>query len=248
MFSDDEVARYARHLVLRQVGGPGQQALRRASVALVGMGGIGAPAALYLAGAGVGRLILIDPDTVEISNLQRQIIYDTSDAGAPKVERAAARLSALNPHVAITARHTRLSEADADALLKGADIVIDGTDDFATRLIVSDACVRAGRPLVSAALGPWQGQIGVFGGQPCYRCLVPEVPPDAETCERAGIIGALAGVMGSLAALEAIKLVTGAGEPLRARLLIHDALSGTSRTVAVSADPHCRACAQGRPD
>lgn len=248
VFSDDEVARYARHLVLKEVGGPGQQALKRATVALVGMGGIGAPAALYLAAAGVGCLILIDPDTVDLSNLQRQVIYDTSDAGSPKVERAAARLSALNPHVRIARRASRLDEGNVEALLEGADLVIDGTDDFATRLIVSDACVRSARTLVSAALGPWQGQIGVFTGQPCYRCLMPEVPPDAETCERAGVIGALAGMMGALAALEAIKLITGAGEPLRARLLIHDALSGTSRTVVVSADPHCRACAQGRLD
>lgn len=245
MFSDDEVARYARHLVLRHIGGPGQQALKRATIALVGMGGIGAPASLYLAAAGVGRLILIDPDSVDLGNLQRQVIYDTNDIGAPKVKRAAARLLALNPHVIIAQRARRLDEESASALLEGADVVIDGTDDFATRLIVSDTCVREQRPLVSAALGPWQGQICVFTGQPCYRCLVPDVPPDAETCERAGVIGALAGMMGSLAALEAIKLITGAGEPLRARLLIHDALSATSRTVAVSADPHCPACAQG---
>jgi molybdopterin/thiamine biosynthesis adenylyltransferase len=244
-FSDDEIERYARHLVLAEVGGPGQQRLKAARVALIGLGGVGAPAALYLAAAGVGTLRLIDDDTVALSNLQRQIVFDAADPGRTKVEAGAETLTALNPNVRIEPVVGRLTEANAAGLIEGCDVVIDGTDDFGTRFAVNGACVAARIPLVSGALGRWSGQVGVFTGRPCYRCLVPAAPPDAATCARVGVIGALAGVVGSMAALEAIKLITGAGAPLAGRLLIYDGLAGTARTVAVAADPHCPVCAAG---
>jgi len=241
-FSDDEIERYARHLVLAEVGGPGQQRLKAARVGLVGLGGVGAPAALYLAAAGMGTLRLIDDDTIALSNLQRQIAFATTDVGRAKVEAGAATLTALNPHVRIEPLAERLVAANAAGLIAGCDVIIDGSDDFPTRLAVNAACVAAGIPLVSGALGRWSGQVGVFAGRPCYRCLVPAVPPGAETCARVGVIGALAGVVGSMAALEAIKLVAGAGETLTGRLLIYDGLAGTARTVAVAADPDCSVC------
>lgn len=242
VFSEDEVERYARHLVLSEVGGPGQQALKRARVLIVGVGGVGAPAALYLAAAGVGTLGLIDDDVVGLSNLQRQIVFSTSETGRPKVEAAAGRLGQLNPHVTIQTFAERLTPANAAERAEGFDIVLDGTDDFETRLVVNAACVATAKPLVSGALGRWSGQVGVFAGRPCYQCLVPEVPPDAETCARVGVVGALAGVVGSMAALETIKLITGAGDDLTGRLMIYDGLAATARTVRVTADPHCPVC------
>jgi len=241
-FSDDEVERYARHLVLREIGGPGQQKLKAARVLIVGAGGLGAPAALYLAAAGVGALALVDPDVVSLSNLQRQILYDTADDGAPKVERAARRLAALNPNVSVTPIAERLTDANARQLIAGYDLVLDGTDDFATRFAVNAACVAERIPLVSGAIGRWTGQIGVFEGRPCYRCLVPEIPPDAETCSVVGVVGALAGVIGSMMALEAVKVIAGAGEPLAGRLLNYDALAAEARTVRIGADPECPVC------
>ena len=227
IFSEDEVERYARHLVLSEVGGPGQQALKRARVLVVGVGGVGAPAALYLAAAGVGALGLIDDDVV---------------VGQAKVQAASDRLTGLNPHVVIETHAERLTQANAAERIGAYDLVLDGTDDFQTRLWVNAACVATGRPLVSGALGRWSGQVGVFVGRPCYRCLVPEIPPDAETCARVGVIGALAGVIGSMAALEAIKVLTGAGEALTGRLLLYDGLKGVARTVRVAADPACPVC------
>ena len=241
-FSDEEVERYARHLVLREVGGPGQQKLKAARVLVVGAGGLGAPVALYLAAAGVGTIILVDPDDVDASNLQRQVIYGEDDVGRPKVEAAAARLKGLNPHVEVQGVRLALTANNARELVAEADLVLDGTDDFATRFAVNAACVAEGRTLVSGAIGRWTGQVGVFGRAPCYRCLVPEIPPDAETCSAVGVVGALAGMIGSMMALEAIKLITGAGEPLAGRLMIYDGLSGETRTVRVGADPECEAC------
>ena len=241
-FSEDEIERYARHLMLAEVGGPGQQRLKAARVALVGMGGVGAPASLYLAAAGVGALRLIDDDTVALSNLQRQILFDTADISRPKVEAGQARLTALNPHVAIETRPVRLTPETAAELLADCDVVIDGTDDFDTRFAVNAACMAADIPLVSGSLGRWTGQVAVFTGRPCYRCLVAETPPDAETCARVGVVGALAGVIGAMTAMEAIKLITGAGEPLTGRLLIYDGLAGTSRVVGLVADPACSVC------
>jgi molybdopterin/thiamine biosynthesis adenylyltransferase len=241
-FSDDEIERYARHLVLVEVGGPGQQRLKAARVGLIGLGGVGAPAALYLAAAGIGTLRLIDDDTVALSNLQRQIAFDVADIGRPKAEAGAEALTALNPHVRVEPFAGRLTVATAARLVEGCDVVVDGTDDFETRFAVNAACMAARIPLVSGALGRWNGQVGVFTGRPCYRCLVPGAPPEAETCARVGVIGALAGVVGSMVALEAIKLIAGAGQPLAGRLLIYDGLAGTARTVTVAADPDCPVC------
>jgi molybdopterin/thiamine biosynthesis adenylyltransferase len=252
-FTDEEVERYARHLVLREIGGPGQQRLKAARVLIVGAGGLGAPAALYLAAAGVGTLGLVDADEVAASNLQRQVLYATADVGHGKVVAAAERLGALNPHVGIVPHAMMLDEANAAALVRGYDVVLDGTDSFATRFAVNAACYQEKKPLVSGAIGRWSGQLAVFEAgptrgrpaderRPCYRCLVSEVPPDAETCAAVGVMGALAGVIGSMMALEAIKLVTGAGETLSGRLLIYDALSAEMRTVGLSADPECPVC------
>jgi molybdopterin-synthase adenylyltransferase len=243
-FSDEEVDRYARHLVLREIGGAGQQALKAASVLIVGAGGLGAPAALYLAAAGVGRIGLADPDTVALSNLQRQILYDSADVGRAKVEAAAERLTGLNPHVALEPITARLDPDNAAALVRPYDLVLDGTDDFATRFAVNAACLAEKKPLVSGAIGRWTGQVGVFAGKPCYRCLVPDIPPEAETCAAVGVIGALAGVIGAMMALEAIKLITGAGDSLTGRLLIYDALAAETRTVRVGADPACPVCSR----
>ena len=241
-FSDGEVERYARHLVLREVGGSGQQKLKTSRVLLVGAGGLGAPAALYLAAAGIGTLGLADPDMVSLSNLQRQVLYQTADLGRLKVEVAAERLIAINPHVAVETHPVWLDADNARDLVSRYDLVLDGTDDFATRFAVSDACLAEGKTLVSGALGRWTGQVGVFQGAPCYRCLVPEVPPDAETCALVGVVGALAGVIGSMMALEAIKLIAGAGDSLTGRLLIYDALAAETRTVRIGADPACPVC------
>jgi len=244
-FSDAEVERYARHLVLREVGGPGQQRLKAAHVLIVGAGGLGAPAALYLAAAGVGRLTLVDPDVVDASNLQRQVIYAQADVGRPKVEASADRLTGLNPHIAVTGVRAALTAGNARDLVADADLVLDGTDDFATRFAVNAACVARGKTLVSGAIGRWTGQIGVFQGQPCYQCLVPEIPPEAETCVAVGVVGALAGVVGSMMALEAVKLLAGAGQPLAGRLMIYDGLAGETRTVRIGADPECEICGGG---
>lgn len=241
-FTDDDVERYARHLVLAEIGGPGQQKLAAARVLIVGAGGVGGPAALYLAAAGVGTITLVDPDRVALSNLQRQILFTGDDIGRPKVEAGADRLTALNPGVHIEPIAEPLNADNARALIAGHDVVLDGTDDFHTRFAVNAACVAEGVPLVSGALGRWSGQVGVFAGRPCYQCLVPEIPPDAETCARVGVVGALAGVVGAMAALETIKLITGAGEPLTGRLLLYEGLSATARTVSITADPDCPVC------
>ena len=241
-FTDDEVERYARHLVLREIGGAGQQALKRARVLIVGVGGLGAPAALYLAAAGVGRIGLADPDVVDLSNLQRQVLYGVRDIGRLKVDAAADRLTALNPMIAISPHAVSVTANTADEIMRPFDLVIDGTDDFATRFAVNAACLAEGKPLVSGAIGRWTGQVGVFAGKPCYRCLVPEIPPDAETCAVVGVVGALAGVIGAMMAVEAVKLIAGAGEALTGRLLIYDALAAETRTVRVGADPACPDC------
>jgi molybdopterin-synthase adenylyltransferase len=241
-FSDEEVERYARHLVLREVGGPGQQKLKAAQILIVGAGGLGAPAALYLAAAGVGTLVLVDPDRVDRSNLQRQVLYCEGDIDRLKTDAAIDRLVGINPDIAVEGLSLAVTAENAEQIVTGFDLVLDGTDDFATRFAVNAACVACNIPLVSGAIGRWTGQVGVFGRTPCYRCLVPEVPPDAETCSAVGVVGALAGVIGSMMALEAIKLITGAGDVLTGRLLIYDALSAQTRTVKIGADPDCSVC------
>ncbi|CAN5194372.1 HesA/MoeB/ThiF family protein [soil metagenome] len=242
-FTDDEVERYARHLVLAEIGGPGQQKLKASRVLIVGAGGVGGPAALYLAAAGVGTLGLIDPDTVALSNFQRQILFTGEDIDRLKVEAGADRLAALNPHIRIRTHAEPVTADNAADLIADYDVVLDGTDDFHTRFAVNAACVAEGVPLVSGALGRWSGQVGVFAGRPCYQCLVPEIPPDADTCARVGVVGALAGVIGAMAALEVIKLTAGAGEPLTGRLMLYEGLSATARTVKITADPDCPVCA-----
>lgn len=243
-FSPDEVERYARHLVLREIGGPGQQRLRAARVLIVGLGGLGAPAALYLAAAGIGRLGLIDPDQVGLSNLQRQILYRTADIGKDKVEVASERLAAQNPQVEIVAYSTRFEAQTWREGVKDYDLVLDGTDNFATRFAINAACLAAKKPLISGALGRWTGQVALFepSGRPCYRCLVPDIPPDAETCSAVGVVGALSGVIGAMMALEAIKYLCGTEPSFAGRLLIYDGLSAQARTVRILPDPSCPAC------
>lgn len=246
-FTPEETERYQRHILLREIGGVGQQRLKTATIALVGVGGLGAPAALYLAAAGVGGLRLIDDDAVSLSNLQRQVLFRTANVGEPKVAAATAALSALNPHVHIDARATRLDATNAEGLLADADVVLDGSDSFETRFAVEAASRALRIPLVSGAVGRWDGQVSVFSpwaapDLPCYRCLVPEAPPDAEPCSALGIVGALTGIIGAAMALETIKIVTNAGATLAGRLQLHDALAGTVRTVRLPRDPACPAC------
>jgi molybdopterin/thiamine biosynthesis adenylyltransferase len=241
-FSDREVERYARHLVLREIGGPGQQRLKAARVLLVGAGGIGAPAALYLAAAGVGTLGLLDDDTVALSNLQRQVLYAEADIGRPKVEAGRERLEALNADIAVVPIARRLTPETARELVRGWDLVIDGSDSFETRAAVGEACVAEGVTLVAAAIGRWEAQIAVLNGKPCWRCFVPETPPDAETCVAVGVVGALAGVAGSLAALAAVRAIAGAGPDIAGEVMILDALNWRTRTVRLAADPACPVC------
>ena len=226
--SDDEARRYARHLALAEVGATGQARLMHAKVLVVGAGGLGSPAALYLAAAGIGSLGLADFDTVDLSNLQRQVLFGTGDIGRPKVDAARERLAALNPQLSIVTHAAKVDAASAGALFAGYDVILDGSDRLATRYLVNDACVLGGKPLVSAAIHRFEGQAMTYvpGKGPCYRCLFP----DAEralvpSCAEAGVLGVLPGVMGSLQATEAIKLVLGIGEPLIGRFLVYDALS-----------------------
>ncbi|WP_454683439.1 HesA/MoeB/ThiF family protein [Ancylobacter moscoviensis] len=248
LFSSDEVERYARHLVLSEIGGPGQQKLKKASMLVVGAGGLGAPALLYLAAAGVGRLVVIDDDTVSLSNLQRQVIHTTAAIGQPKTESAGAFVAALNPHVAFEGINARITADNALELVSGVDVVIDGSDNFSTRYLVSDACALAGIPLVTAALGRFDATVTTLRPHekaangtpnPTYRCLFPEPPPagTVPTCAEAGILGALAGIAGSLVALEAIRAVTGFGDGLVGRLLMIDAKSMRFETLAYGWDP-----------
>ncbi|MDC7683339.1 molybdopterin-synthase adenylyltransferase MoeB [Asticcacaulis sp. BYS171W] len=240
--TDDDLDRYARHIVLKEIGGLGQMRLKGAKVLIVGMGGIGAPAALYLAAAGVGTLGLLDDDTVSLSNLQRQVLYATGDIDAGKAETAQTRLSALNPHADLFLHPVRLTEDNAAEIIAGYDIVLDGCDNFETRHLVNRVCMAERKTLVSGALGRWSGQVAVFRGQPCYQCFVPDIPPDAETCERVGVVGALAGIIGSICALEVVKLITTAGEPLIGKLLLFDGLSMTSRVIGLPSEPTCPVC------
>ncbi|HEX8418308.1 MAG TPA: molybdopterin-synthase adenylyltransferase MoeB [Methylobacterium sp.] len=245
--SSDEIERYARHLVLREVGGPGQGRLKAARVLVVGVGGLGAPLIQYLAAAGIGTLGIADDDTVSLSNLQRQVIHGTPDIGRSKVASAADAVSRLNPHVRIEAHPFRLDANNAAGLIADYDIVADGSDNFATRYAVSDACYRAKRPLVTAALGQFDGSLttirayetGADGRpNPTYRCLFPNPPPPGSVppCAEAGVLGALAGVMGSLMAMEVIRAVAGFGEPLVGRLLMVDARSMRFETLAYAWD------------
>lgn len=242
--SDAELERYARHIVLKEIGGVGQLRLKGARVALVGAGGIGSPAIQYLAAAGVGTLVVIDDDRVDLSNLQRQTLFGTRDVGLAKAQAAATGATQINPEVAIEARVARIGTDNAATLLTGADVVIDGSDTFATRLTVADTCLAARIPLVSAAVGQFDGQLGVYRGweptRPCYRCLVGSDPERAEaSCAEAGVLGAITGVMGSLAALEAIRAIHPFGDDPAGKLLLIDALAFRFRTLTIAKDPGC---------
>lgn len=250
--NDAQLERYARHILLREIGGAGQNRLLNAKVLVIGAGGLGAPALLYLAAAGVGTLGIVDDDTVALSNLQRQILYTTGDVGASKAETAAVRLAALNPDARLVIHRVRLDPDNAEALIAPYDLVLDGCDNFATRFAVNDACVRQGKTLVSGAIGEFDGQIAVFKPHgrdargdrfPCYRCLVPEAPEGAATCTEQGVVGALAGVVGTWTALETVKEIVGFGESLAGRLVLFEGLSAESRKVRLRRDPECPACA-----
>jgi molybdopterin/thiamine biosynthesis adenylyltransferase len=248
MLTADELERYARHIVLREVGGPGQAALKASRVLVIGAGGLGAPVLMYLAAAGVGTLGVVDDDIVSLSNLQRQIIHATPDIGRPKVESSAERIHALNPHVKFVAHNARLDAGNALALLGGYDLVLDGSDNFETRYLVSDACFLAGKPLITAALGVFDGSLTTIRAHqrnadgefnPTYRCLFPEAPPPGTVpaCAEAGVMGALAGVLGSMMALEAIREIVGFGEGLVGRLLMVDARAMRFETLRYKRDP-----------
>ena len=244
----DELERYARHIVLRDVGGPGQQKLKAARVLCIGAGGLGAPVVQYLAAAGVGTLGLVDDDTVSLSNLQRQVIHGTADVGRPKVESARDAVARLNPHVAIEANPVRFVPENARALVEAYDLVVDGSDNFATRFLAADTCFAVGRVLVTAAVSEFDGSIttlaphlvGADGApNPSYRCLFPEPPPRGlvPACAEAGILGAVVGVLGTLAATEVLKVVTGVGEPLLRRLLMVDLRSMRFETIDYRRNP-----------
>ena len=248
--SDDQVERYARHLILREIGGAGQQALLAARVLVVGAGGLGAPLVTYLAAAGVGTIGLVDDDRVSLSNLQRQIIHRTADVGRLKVDSAADMVAALNPDVQVVRHALRLDASNALDLVGAYDVIADGSDNFATRFLLNDACYFASRPLVSAAIGEFEGQLATWkahsGTCPCYRCLFPAPPPagTVPNCTEAGVLGALAGVMGSMQAVEVVKEILGLGTGLAGRLMIYDALDARTRTLKIPRDPACALCGE----
>jgi len=251
-FSPDELARYQRHLSLAGFGPEAQAKLKHGSVLVIGAGGLSCPALLYLAAAGVGRIEIVDADRVDASNLQRQVLYTEADVGKPKVVAAARRLRALNPWIEIVPHAVRFARDNALALVRNVDVVLDGSDNFATRYLVNDACVLADRPLVYGAIQGFTGQASVFNwrGGPTYRCLFPE-PPEPGTvpnCAEAGVLGVLPGLIGTVQATEAIKLLTGLGESLSGRLLMWDALAMTTRTVRLGADPRSRAIRELPPE
>jgi molybdopterin/thiamine biosynthesis adenylyltransferase len=246
-YAPGEVERYARHIMLREIGGPGQKALKQAKVLVVGAGGLGSPALLYLAAAGVGRIGVIDADAVEATNLQRQVVHADARIGMAKVFSAEAAMRAVNPYVEVRPYHRRLTEEMAAALVEEHDLVLDGTDNFDTRYAVNAACVATGRPLISGALAQWEGQVSLFhpaAGAPCYACVFPEPPAPhlAPSCAEAGVLGPLPGVVGSMMAVEAVKALTGAGEGLAGQMLIYDALYGESRRIALRRRPGCPVC------
>jgi adenylyltransferase/sulfurtransferase len=246
--SDTQLNRYARHIILKEIGGEGQRRLLDAHVAVVGAGGIGSPVLQYLAAAGVGRLTVIDDDAVALSNLQRQTLFETGEVGRLKVEAARETIARLNPDVQVRPLGLRLTAANAGELLAGADVIVDGCDNFATRLAVADAALALRIALVSAAVGQFEGQLAVYRGweadKPCYRCFVGDDPDRPEaSCADQGVLGALTGVLGSLAAMEAIRAITGFGEDSAGKLLLVDALSLRFRTIALPKDPGCRCAA-----
>ncbi len=248
VLTNEEIRRYSRHLLMPEVGLTGQKKLKAASVLIIGAGGLGSPAALYLAAAGVGRIGLVDFDAVDESNLQRQILHGTSWVGKPKLASAKARLLDLNPDIMVETHETVLTSANALEILKDYDIIIDGTDNFPTRYLVNDACVFLGKPLVYGSIFRFEGQATVFDARvgPCYRCLYPEPPPPGlvPSCAEGGVFGVLPGVIGAIQATEAIKLIIGQGEPLIGRLLLYDALSMRFRELKLRKNPACPVCGE----
>jgi adenylyltransferase/sulfurtransferase len=248
--SKDEILRYSRHLIIPEVGIEGQKKLKAASVLLVGTGGLGAPLGLYLAAAGIGHIGLVDFDTVDFTNLQRQVIHFTNDVGRKKLDSAAEKMLALNPHLKITRHEVALSSENALDILKDYDLVIDGTDNFPTRYLVNDACVLLGKPNVYGSIFRFEGQATVFAyeGGPCYRCLYPEPPPPGlvPSCAEGGVLGILPGTIGLIQATEAVKLILGIGEPLVGRLLLYDALGMRFRELKLRKNPECPACGEHR--
>ena len=243
----ESLRRYARHIVLPEIGEDGQRKLLAASVLLIGAGGLGSAAAGYLAAAGIGRIGIVEPDRVELSNLQRQILYDTADIGRPKVGAAQDRIEEINPDCQVESFQEKLLNDNAKSIINGFDIVIDGSDNFTTRFAINDACFAAKIPLISAAISGFAAQASTFKAylgspHPCYRCLIPETPEREIACAQEGIIGPLAGMMGSLQALEVIKELLGIGESLSGSLLIVDALSMNIRKITLPKDPHCSVC------
>ncbi len=249
LFRDAELERYARHIVLRELGGPGQKKLKEAKVLVIGAGGLGSPVLMYLAAAGVGTIGVIDDDTVDHSNLQRQVIHKDESIGEPKVISAADAMAALNPYVSVRPYKRRLTEDMAEALFADYDLIIDGTDNFETRYLSNRVAVRLDKPLVSGALAQWEGQLSVFApsaGGPCYECVFPKAPEPglASSCAEAGVVAALPGVIGTMMALEAIKIVSEAGQVMRGEMLIFDGLYGESRKVALLKREDCEVCGE----
>ena len=250
-FSEGQIERYARHIILPEVGGEGQAKLLQSRVLVIGAGGLGSPLLLYLAAAGTGTLGVVDDDFVDLSNLQRQVIHGTGRIGAAKVESARETLGEINPEVTLVTHQTRLNAENALELIADYDLVADGSDNFATRFLVNDACYLAKTPLVSAALLRFEGQISTFkaylgGEEPCYRCIFPEAPPPGliPTCAEGGVLGAVAGAMGSIQAVEVIKELLGIGESLSGSLVLYDALTTTFRKIKVKPDPECPLCGE----
>ena len=246
--SPDETLRYARHLILPEVGPAGQRRLREARVLLVGAGGLGSPAALYLAAAGVGTLGIVDFDVVDVTNLQRQVLHGTSWVGRPKLDSARERLAEVNPHVRVEPHPVRLTSGNALEILREYDVVVDGTDNFPTRYLVNDACVLLGKPNVYGSILRWEGQASVFWGErgPCYRCLFRDPPPPGlvPSCAEGGVLGVLPGIVGSIQAAETLKLLLEVGEPLLGRLLLFDALRLRFRELKLRKDPECPVCGE----
>ena len=247
-FTNDQIYRYSRHIILPDVGGAGQKKLLGAKVLLVGAGGLGSPAAMYLAAAGVGTLGLVDFDRVDLSNLQRQLLHRTKDVGRLKLDSAEETLNALNPDVKVNKHQVVLTSANVMDVIRDYDVVVNGTDNFPTRYLVNDACVFSGKPLVDGSIFMFEGQATAYDAKrgPCYRCLFPTPPPPGEvpSCQEAGVLGVLPGIIGSIEAVEAIKLILGKGEPLIGRLLLFDAFAMEFREMKIDMNPHCPVCGE----
>ena len=246
-FSEEQLHRYARHIVLHEIGGPGQQKLKAARVLVIGAGGLGSPAILYLAAAGVGTLGVVDDDAVSLSNLQRQVLHGTGEIDRPKVESAGRAVERINPNVSFMPLGVRLTEENADDIIGAYDMVLDGSDNFATRYLVNRVAARLKKSLVFAAIGRWEGQISVFrpwAGGPCYACVFPESPAPGlvPACAEAGVLGAMTGVVGAIQAVEAVKLITGSGASLDGRLMLYDALQAETRIIKLAKRIGCPVC------